>query len=120
MARLGLRQFTDRIWSSLSGGERQRVVLARALAQEAPILLLDEPTRALDLGRQQDALELLDELRRASGLTVLSAMHDLSLAGQYADRLLLLDGGRLVAQGKPTVAASAAVIAAHSAARSRV
>ena len=74
-------------------------MLARALAQAAPILLLDEPTSALDLGRQQQALELLDELRRDDGLTVISAMHDLSLAGQYADRLLLLDRGRVVADG---------------------
>ncbi len=120
MARLGLRQFTDRLLGSLSGGELQRVVLARALAQEAPILLLDEPTSALDLGRQQDALELLDELRRDSELTVLSAMHDLSLAGQYADRLLLLDGGRVVAHGSPDVVLSEEVIAAHYDAKVRV
>jgi len=99
--RLGLRPFVDRELGSLSGGERQRVVLARALAQAAPILLLDEPTSALDLGRQQDALELLDELRRQDGLTVVSAMHDLSLAAQYADRLVLLDQGRVAAQGSP-------------------
>ncbi len=120
IARLSLRQFTNRLLGSLSGGELQRVVLARALAQEAPILLLDEPTSALDLGRQQDALELLDELRRASELTVLSAMHDLSLAGQYADRLLLLDGGRVVAQGKPDAVLSEGVIAAHYGAQVRV
>jgi iron complex transport system ATP-binding protein len=99
--RLGLRAFVDREVGSLSGGERQRVVLARALAQASPILLLDEPTSALDLGRQQDALELLDELRRQDGLTVVSAMHDLSLAGQYADRLVLLEAGRVAAQGRP-------------------
>jgi len=120
MARLGLREFTDRLLGSLSGGELQRVVLARALAQEAPILLLDEPTSALDLGRQQDALELLDELRRDSELTVLSAMHDLSLAGQYADRLLMLDGGRVVAHGKPNAVLSEDVIAAHYDAKVRV
>ncbi|MCL2419406.1 MAG: ABC transporter ATP-binding protein, partial [Conexibacteraceae bacterium] len=95
--RLALNTFIHRSLGSLSGGERQRVVLARALAQAAPILLLDEPTSALDLGRQQEALELLDELRRQDGLTVISAMHDLSLAGQYADRLILLDTGRVVA-----------------------
>ena len=61
-----------------SGGELQRVVLARALAQEAPVLLLDEPTSALDLGRRVDALELIDELRRERSLTVLSAVHDLT------------------------------------------
>ncbi len=99
MARLELRAFAERSLGSLSGGELQRVVLARALAQDAPILLLDEPTSALDLGRQQDALELVDMLRRDYELTVVSAMHDLSLAGQYADRLLLLAQGCIVADG---------------------
>jgi iron complex transport system ATP-binding protein len=99
IARLALRPFAERTLGSLSGGELQRAVLARALAQEAPILLLDEPTSALDLGRQQQALELVDALRRDDQLTVIAAMHDLSLAGQYADRLLLLDRGELVAQG---------------------
>jgi len=120
IARLRLRQFTNRLLGSLSGGELQRAVLARALAQEAPILLLDEPTSALDLGRQQDALELLDGLRRDSELTVLSAMHDLSLAGQYADRLLLLDGGRIVAEGNPDTVLSEELIAAHYDAKVRV
>ncbi len=78
----------------------QRAVLARALAQEAQILLLDEPTSALDLGRQQSVLALVDSLRAGSdGMTVIAAMHDLTLAGQYADRLLLLDRGRVVADG---------------------
>jgi iron complex transport system ATP-binding protein len=99
IARLSLRPFAARPVGSLSGGERQRVVLARALAQEPSVLLLDEPTSALDLGRGQQALELVDCLRREEGLTVLSAMHDLSLAGQYADRLLLLDRGEVVAHG---------------------
>jgi iron complex transport system ATP-binding protein len=99
MDRLGIREFARRSLRSLSGGELQRVVLARALAQEAPILLLDEPTSALDLGRQQLVLELVDELRRDSELTVVAAMHDLSLAGQYADRLLLLDAGQVVGEG---------------------
>jgi iron complex transport system ATP-binding protein len=100
IARLALRRFAERTLGSLSGGELQRAVLARALAQEAPILLLDEPTSALDLGRQQQALELVDALRRDDELTVIAAMHDLSLAGQYADRLLLLDRGELVADGR--------------------
>jgi iron complex transport system ATP-binding protein len=99
IARLGLRDFAARPLGSLSGGELQRAVLARALAQEAPVLLLDEPTSALDLGRQQQALELVDELRHDEQLTVVSAMHDVSLAGQYADRLLLLDAGDVVADG---------------------
>ncbi|MGA2929518.1 MAG: ABC transporter ATP-binding protein [Solirubrobacteraceae bacterium] len=109
--RLALDAFVQRSLGSLSGGERQRVVLARALAQAAPILLLDEPTSALDLGRQQEALELVDELRRQDGLAVISAMHDLSLAGQYADRLLLLNRGRIVAGGSPDQVLTEATIA---------
>ncbi len=89
----------DRFVSTLSGGERQRVIIARALAQAAPVLLLDEPTTALDVGHQQDVLELVDQLRVANNLTVLSTMHDLAVAGQYADRMALLDGGRVVVSG---------------------
>jgi len=99
LARLDLVELASRRLGTLSGGERQRAVLARALAQHAPILLLDEPTNALDVGRGQQALELVDVLRREAGLTVVAAMHDLTLAGQYADRLLLLDRGRVVATG---------------------
>jgi iron complex transport system ATP-binding protein len=99
--RLDLAPLAGRALSTLSGGELQRVVLARALAQDAPVLLLDEPTSALDLGRRVDALELVDELRRERGLTVLSAMHDLTLAAQFADRLVLLADGRIVAAGDP-------------------
>jgi iron complex transport system ATP-binding protein len=98
--RLELRAFAERALGSLSGGELQRAVLARALAQEAPILMLDEPTTALDLGRQQQALELVDSLR-SDGLTVVSTLHDLTLAGQFADRLVLLDRGAVVAEGRP-------------------
>jgi iron complex transport system ATP-binding protein len=96
---LELEGFADRDLSSLSGGERQRVLIARALAQAAPIVLLDEPTTALDVGHQQQVLELIDDLRRAHGLTVITTMHDLTLAGQYAERLLLLDDGRVVVDG---------------------
>jgi iron complex transport system ATP-binding protein len=97
--RLRLGAFADRLLGSLSGGERQRVVIARALAQEAPVLLLDEPTSALDIGHQQQALELVTELRRHQSITVVSAMHDLTLAGTYADRLVMLDQGSVVASG---------------------
>lgn len=113
IARLGLRRFIARSLGSLSGGELQRVVLARALAQEAPVLLLDEPTSALDLGRQQFALELVDRLRRESALTVVSAMHDLTLAGQFADRMLLLDSGRVVVQGPAADVLTADTVRAH-------
>jgi iron complex transport system ATP-binding protein len=97
--RLDLGAMADRMLRAMSGGELQRVVLARALAQEAPVLLLDEPTSALDLGRRMDALELIDEVRRERSLTVLSAIHDLTLAGQFADRLLLLANGQIAASG---------------------
>jgi iron complex transport system ATP-binding protein len=117
--RLELSPFAERPLGSLSGGEVQRVVLARALAQEAPILLLDEPTTALDLGRQQQALELIDSLR-TDGLTVVSTMHDLTLAGQYAARLLLLDRGVVVAEGTPEDVLSVANLSAHYDARVRV
>jgi len=113
IARLSLRSLVTRTLGSLSGGELQRTVLARALAQEAPILLLDEPTSALDLGRQQLALELIDRLRRQSGLTIVSAMHDLSMAGLYADRLLLMGAGRVVSQGSAREVLSESVIEAH-------
>jgi iron complex transport system ATP-binding protein len=99
MERLDLGGFASRRLGTLSGGERQRLVIARALAQEAPVLLLDEPTSALDIGHQQQALELVDGLRRERGLTVVSAMHDLTLAGMYADRLVLLHQGYAVASG---------------------
>lgn len=101
LARLDLDRFATRRLGSLSGGEAQRSVLARALAQEVPLLLLDEPTTSLDVGRQQQVLELVEELREEQGLTVLSAMHDLTLAGQYAERLVMLAAGRVVASGTP-------------------
>jgi iron complex transport system ATP-binding protein len=101
LERLDLGPMADRHLATLSGGELQRLVLARALAQEAPVLLLDEPTSALDLGRRVDALEIIDALRAEHKLTVLSAMHDLTLAGQFADRLVLLSGGEVVASGTP-------------------
>ena len=99
--RLNLTAFADRLVSTLSGGEAQQVVVARALAQQCPVLLLDEPTSALDLGHQMSVLELVDDLRRSEGLSVLAAMHDLSGAARFADRLILIDRGRIVAQGSP-------------------
>jgi iron complex transport system ATP-binding protein len=117
--RLELGPFAERPLGSLSGGELQRVVLARALAQEAPILLLDEPTTALDLGRQQLVLELVDELRR-DGLTVVTTMHDLTLAGQYAERLVLLNEGSVVAEGTAAEVLSAPNVSAHYGANVRV
>lgn len=99
--RLRLEDFANRLLGTLSGGERQRVVLARALAQAAPVLLLDEPTSALDIGHQQQALELVAELRRTEQLTIISALHDLTLAGTYTERLVMLHEGDVVTRGAP-------------------
>jgi iron complex transport system ATP-binding protein len=113
LARFDLLGYRDRPLGTLSGGERQRVVVARALAQEAGIVVLDEPTAALDIGHQQQALELLDQLRGESGLTLVTAMHDLTLAAQYADRMVLLDRGRIVADGAPVDVLTTATLARH-------
>jgi iron complex transport system ATP-binding protein len=101
LERMGLAGMARRRLGSMSGGETQRLVLARALAQQAPILLLDEPTSGLDLCHRVGALELVDELRKERSLTVLSAIHDLTLAGQFADRLVLLAQGQIAASGEP-------------------
>ncbi len=102
LARLALSTMAHRRLGNLSGGEIQRLVLARALAQEAPVLLLDEPTSALDLSTRVEALELVDELRAEHHLTVIGAMHDLTLAAQFADRLVLLSAGSVAAVGSPS------------------
>ena len=99
---LDVTRFGERRLATLSGGERQRVVLARALAQEPKILLLDEPTSALDIGHQQNVLDLIDTLRRSTGLTVITTLHDLTTAGQYAHELVLLNAGRVEASGIAT------------------
>ena len=77
------------------------MVLGRSLAQEPRVLLLDEPTSALDIGHQQQVLDLVDSMRRETGLTVVAAMHDLTSAAHYGQRLVLLDRGRVVADGRP-------------------
>jgi cobalamin transport system ATP-binding protein len=118
--RLDLEEWAGRTLGTLSGGERQRVVVARALAQEAPLVLLDEPTSALDIGHQQQALELLDGLRHDPGLTLVAAMHDLTLAAQYADRMILLRGGRVVADGAPGEVLTEELVACHYDASVRV
>ena len=120
LERLSLERLAARPLDHLSGGERQRAAIARALAQQAPVLLVDEPTSSLDVGRQQEVLELIDELRTEQGLTVIAAMHDLTLAGQYADRLALLVGGGLVAAGAPADVLTEPAIADHYRAQVRI
>ncbi len=120
LAGLDLAGFTGRRLETLSGGERQRVFLARAMAQGAPLLLLDEPTAALDIGHQQEVLELVDQVRRDNGLTVLATMHDLSVAGEYAERLVLMDQGRVAAAGTPGEVLTEELLARHYRAQVRV
>ena len=84
------------------------------------MLLLDEPTTSLDIGHQQEVLDLVDDLRHMRGLTVLSTMHDLTIAGQYADRVVMMDGGRVVASGRAEEVLTEENVARHYGARVRV
>lgn len=120
LEQLDLTSLASRRMGSLSGGELQRAVLARALVQQAPVLLLDEPTTGLDVGHQQQVLELVDALRRERELTVVSSMHDLTIAGQFAERLVLLSGGRVVAAGAAGEVLTEARIKEHYGASVRV
>ncbi|HWM03129.1 MAG TPA: ABC transporter ATP-binding protein [Actinophytocola sp.] len=113
LARLDLSALAGRVLQTLSGGERQRTVLARVLAQQAGLLLLDEPTTGLDIGHAQALLDLIDRLRTEEGATVVSTLHDLTLSAQYADRLLLLDGGAVVAFGTPQQVLTREIIERH-------
>jgi iron complex transport system ATP-binding protein len=96
-----LEHLADRRNAELSGGEQQRVLLARALAQETPLLLLDEPTNHLDLHHQVSFLDLVYDLSRQKNLAILMVMHDLNQVGMYADRVALMDQGRIVIEGEP-------------------
>ena len=94
-------ELAERPLGELSGGERQRLLIARALAQETPLLLLDEPTAHLDVGHQAATLGLMARLCRSEGKAVLAAVHDLTLAAQFCYRLVMLHQGRVVAEGSP-------------------
>lgn len=100
LQRTATADLADRVFNTLSGGERQRVLLASVLAQEPRILLLDEPTTALDIHHQHEVMELLGQLH-ADGLTILMVTHDLNLAARYCPALWLLHAGRIAAQGTP-------------------
>lgn len=101
MAKTGTQAFARRRISELSGGEIQCLLIARVLAQETKAILLDEPTANLDIGRQIEILDLIKHLCRDNSLTVLAAIHDLNLAAQYCDRLILINNGRIHAEGTP-------------------
>lgn len=97
LSRVGMDTFAQRIFRTLSGGEKQRVLIARALAQQAKVLILDEPTNHLDIRSQLEILELLRSLK----VTIIIALHDLNIAATYCDHLFLLKTGRIVAHGQP-------------------
>jgi iron complex transport system ATP-binding protein len=110
----------DRYIHELSSGEKQRVILARALAQEAGLLLLDEPTTFLDIKHQIEIHELLFRLNRQKGLTIITALHDLNLASIYFPRVVLLESGRIHCQGSPQEVLTAERIFSVYGARVRV
>jgi iron complex transport system ATP-binding protein len=110
LAAAGAQDLADRFVDELSGGERQRVILARALAQQPRLLLLDEPTANLDLHHQVAMLELVRGLSRERGLAVLAAVHDLQLAALYCDRLALLSAGQIISQGAPEAVLTAPLL----------
>jgi iron complex transport system ATP-binding protein len=101
MRRTNTLDLAQRLVTELSGGEKQRVLIARALAQEPQVLFLDEPTSSLDLNHQIEIMELLNKLRFAEGLTAVMVVHDLNLASQYCDKLLVLKNGRIYTAGPP-------------------
>jgi iron complex transport system ATP-binding protein len=103
-------ELVDRRLDELSGGQRQRAWIAMALAQEPEILLLDEPTSFLDVAHQLDVLELLAELNRTQGTTVVMVLHDLGMAGRYAQHLVAMARGRIVARGTPAEVLTAEVV----------
>ena len=94
-------QFADRHFNEISGGEKQRVMIASALAQNPEMMLLDEPTAALDLKYQVQILKILKDLNKEHKMTLILAMHDLNLASKFCNRLILLDKGQIVRDGSP-------------------
>lgn len=112
MEELDVAHLGNRLVTEVSGGERQRAVIARALVQEPQILLLDEPTAFLDLHHQLDIARIIKRLNRERGLTVVLVSHDLNLASQYCDQVLMLNHGRLAAMGSPQTVIKPEVIEA--------
>ncbi|GAA1680522.1 iron-enterobactin transporter ATP-binding protein [Citricoccus zhacaiensis] len=107
----GVRQLSGRLVDELSGGQRQRVWMAVALAQQTPILLLDEPTTYLDLSHQIELLELCLGLNRSTGHTLVAVLHDLNQAARYADHIIAMHGGTVVQTGTPAEVITEALVA---------
>jgi iron complex transport system ATP-binding protein len=98
---LGLEDFALASFNELSGGQQQKVLIARALAQEAGVILLDEPTSNLDIWHQIDVMDILRTLVRKQGLTAIIAIHDLNIAARYSDMVVMMKRGKIIAAGKP-------------------
>ncbi|MFD6135380.1 ABC transporter ATP-binding protein [Isoptericola sp. NPDC060257] len=116
----GVADLADRPVAELSGGQRQRVWIAMVLAQETDFVLLDEPTTYLDLAHQVDLLDLLTELNRTRGTTVVMVLHELNLAARYADHLVVMSAGQVVAEGRPGDVLTAASVRAAFGLRAQV
>ena len=112
MAATRVDDLADRIVDELSGGQRQRVWLAMVLAQETPILLLDEPTTFLDIAHQVEVLDLCAELHAERGRTLVAVLHDLNHACRYATHLIAMRDGAIVAQGEPAEIVTAELVEA--------
>jgi iron complex transport system ATP-binding protein len=111
LAATGMTDLADRPVDELSGGQRQRAWIAMAVAQDTPVLLLDEPTTFLDLAHQLDVLDLVTDLNRRAGRTVVMVLHDLNQACRYADHLVAMRAGRIAARGAPAAVVTEALVA---------
>ena len=98
---LGMMEFAMRDINEISGGQQQKVLIARALAQKADILLLDEPTSNLDIRHQLEVMEIMKDIVKNKGISAVMALHDLNLASRYADRIIMMKGGKIFAAGNP-------------------
>ncbi|XEC97203.1 heme ABC transporter ATP-binding protein [Paenibacillus tarimensis] len=107
---MGLEQLAERRLDQLSGGERQRVALAKVLAQQPEIIMLDEPTTYLDIGYQVQLLDVVRDWQRLEGMTVIAVLHDLNLAAQYCDSLIVMNKGRIIRSGSPDEVLTAEMI----------
>jgi iron complex transport system ATP-binding protein len=110
MAATGVTELSGELVDTLSGGQRQRVWVAMVLAQRTPIVLLDEPTTFLDIAHQIELLELCVRLNREQGTTMVAVLHDLNQAARYADHLVVMRSGAVVAQGDPREVLTAALV----------